>query len=51
MISLNMWFKRYVLCKSIEKNIYGTHDGPKVLKKKKIGHMKVQVQKKKMIST
>ena len=30
-ISLNMWFKRPVLYKSIEKN--GTHEGPKVLKK------------------
>ena len=45
-ISLNMWFKRHGLCKSI-KNIFGhmkvqeekeekigTHEGPKVLKKK-----------------
>ena len=45
-ISLNMWFKRHGLCKSMkkkkkyghmkvqeEKNI-GTHEGPKVLKKK-----------------
>jgi hypothetical protein len=38
-----MWFKRHVLCKSIEKN--RTHKGPKVLKK--IRHMKVQVQKEK----
>jgi hypothetical protein len=33
-----------VLCKSIEKN--GTHEVPKVLKKR--GHMMVQVQKKKI---
>ena len=60
-LSLNMWFKRHVLCKSIVKK--GAHEGPKVLKKyigtheglkeKKINifeHMKVQVYKK-MMST
>ena len=46
-ISLNMWFKRHELCKSIyiyiwthegprrkKKNNIGTHEGPKVLRKK-----------------
>jgi hypothetical protein len=36
-ISLNMWFKRHGLCKSMKKwkKIIGTHEGPKVCEKKK----------------
>jgi len=57
-ISLNMWFKRHGLCKSMKmKKIWthegprrkrkkiGTHDGPKVLKKDE--HMQAHKKKKK----
>ena len=56
-ISLNMWFKRLGLCKSIKrkklwthegtrrKKRLGTHEGPKVLKKREDEHMKVHKNK------
>jgi hypothetical protein len=54
-IPLNMWFKRYELCKSMKKKKYrhlkvqeiGRHEGPKVLEKDE--HMKA-LGKKKMIA-
>ena len=43
-ISLNMWFKRCVLCKSIEKEKNWTHEGPST-KEKNDQHMKAHVKK------
>ena len=60
-ISLNMWFKRHGLCKSMKKKKMdtwrskkkkkkiGTHEGPKVLNKKD-EHMKAHKKKKIMIA-
>ena len=55
-ISLNIWFKRHGLCKSMKKKKnmdtlrskkkkIGTHEGPKVLKKRD-EHMKAHKKKK-----
>ena len=44
-ISLNMWFKRHGLCKSMKKKKIRTHEGPKVLKKIH-EHMKAHKNKK-----
>ena len=51
MISLNMWFSRRDMSMKKLKKAW-THEGPNTKKqRKKYGHIKVQVQKKKMMST
>ena len=45
-ISLNMWFKRHGLCKTMKNKKICTHEGPR-RKRKKQGHVKVPRYRKK----
>ena len=49
-ISLNIWFKRHGLCKSMKKKKNWTHEGPR-RKRKKIGTYEGPTVLKKIMST